>query len=170
MIVWRLLGIARDTRAAASAEFILIVPMVLPLIFGAMEAGNYFWSQQKLTQAVRDGARYAGRLNYNTICPSGNATTAVETNAETDIKNLTRTGDIDGGAPVLPKLTNARIAVVPNCGDFTSTGIYAGYGGAGAIVSIEAKSVPYRSILGRLGVIDDTFKLGASAHAPVIGI
>lgn len=165
MIFGRALSFLRHTRAAASAEFILAVPMMLPLIFGSMEAGNFFWSQQKLTQAVRDGARYAARLNYNDVCPS------LDSSAETAIQNLTRTGGLAGTGPSkLPGMTNAQVIVTANCGAFTSTGIFAGYGGAGAIITVDAERVPYRSILGALGVIDDTYNLAATAHAPVIGI
>ncbi|AKM09534.1 TadE/TadG family type IV pilus assembly protein [Croceicoccus naphthovorans] len=155
---------AKDARGAASSEFVLAIPMILPLIFGSMEAGNFFWSQQKLTQSVRDGARFASRQNYGLICPN------LDSDLETDIKNITRTGLLSGGTSKLPGWENSEIDVVPNCGAFTAGGIYSGYGGAGAIVTVRAVGVPYRSILGALGVIDDTYKLAAEVHSPVIGI
>lgn len=153
-----------ETGAAAS-EFVLALPMMLILLFGAMEAGNFFWSQQKLIQAVRDGSRFAARLNYNALCPTMTSTT------EDEIKNLTRTGRLDGQAPSkLPGWTNTGLQVNPGCGQFTSNGIYSGYGEAGAIVTIRAVGVPYRPILGTLGLIDSTYALAAEAHAPVIGL
>ena len=159
------LAFLRRTRASASSEFALALPMMLPLIFGSMEAGNFFWSQQKLTQAVRDGTRYAARLDYTDVCPS------LATGVEANIKNLTRTGQLDGNSYAkLRGWQDSQITVTVNCGSFASTGIYESLGGAGAIVSVEAKGVPYYSILGQLGVLNDAYKLGASAHAPVIGI
>ena len=165
MILRHALAFLRHARAAASAEFALAMPMMLPLIFGSMEAGNFFWSQQKLTQAVRDGARYAARLDYSELCPS------LSSSAETAIKNLTRTGNLAGsGASKLPGMTNGQISVTPNCGQFVSTGIYSSYGSAGAIVTVKAAKVPYHSILGLLGVINDSYSLAASANSPAIGI
>lgn len=161
----RLRALLTNDAGAAASEFVLAMPMMLVLLFGAMEAGNYFWSEQKLIQAVRDGSRYAARLNYNALCPTMTVAT------ETEIKNLTRTGRLDGLAvSKLPGWENAGLQVIPGCGKFTSTGIYAGYGGAGAVVTIRAVGVPYRPILGTLGIIDSTYALAAEAHAPVIGL
>lgn len=161
----RLRAFLHGEAGAAASEFVLAMPMMLILLFGAMEAGNFFWSQQKLIQAVRDGSRYAARLNYAALCPTMSAAT------ETEIKNLTRTGRLDGLAPSkLPGWVNSGLQVKPGCGKFTSNGIYAGYGGAGAIVTIRAVGVPYRPILGTLGIINSTYALAAEAHAPVIGL
>jgi Flp pilus assembly protein TadG len=53
---------ARNTAASASVEFALMVPMLVVLLFGGAEAGHFVWTQHKLVEAVRDGARYASRL------------------------------------------------------------------------------------------------------------
>jgi len=154
-----------DERGSPSVEFTLVLPIILPLIFISMEAGNFFWSQQKLIQSVRDGARYAARLDYAKVCPT------FDSAALDDVKNLTRSGSLKATAPSkLPGLTNAEVTVTPSCTAFVNTGIYTGYGANGAIVTVSVPKVRYRSLLGALGVIDDSYNLAASAHSPVIGI
>ena len=67
--------IRKDRCGAAAAEMALVAPMLITLMFGSFELGNYFLSEHALAKAVRDGARYATRIavtNYS--CPSGSAT------------------------------------------------------------------------------------------------
>ncbi len=156
----------RSDRAAAASEFVLAMPIMLVLIFVAMEAGNYFWNEQKLIQAVRDGARYAARLDYTTVCDANFATGT----ANTRIRNVIRTGRPDGvGYTRLPIWDETKVTVTPNCGAFVSTGIYTGLGSAGAIISVSAVGMPYRSILGTLGFSAGSVALAASENSPVIG-
>ncbi|GGD49845.1 TadE/TadG family type IV pilus assembly protein [Croceicoccus pelagius] len=169
----------RDESGSPAAEFVLSLPMILPLIFVAMEAGNFFWSQQKLVESVRNGARYAARIDYSQMCsPSGGSYAPIATALETKIKNLTRTGNTAGTGPAeLPGWTNAQVTVSVDCTGFVSTGIFdslgndtAGNARTGAVVTVAAPAVPYFSILGTLGVINSTYHLAAESHAPVIGV
>lgn len=163
-----------STSGAAASEFVLAMPMMLILIFVAMEAGNYFWNEQKLIQAVRDGARYAARQPINKIC---DPTSPDKTNpaftggsVETAIRNVVRTGQPDGsGQQRLPIWSEAKVAVTPRCQGFVSTGIYSSLGGAGAIVSVSVEGMPYYSILGALGFAPGSVALAASENAAVIG-
>ena len=41
----------RDERGSPSAEFALILPALVALMFGSFEAGNFFWTQHKLIKA-----------------------------------------------------------------------------------------------------------------------
>lgn len=164
----------QDEGGSPSAEFALSLPMVLPLIFIAMEAGNFFWSQQKLVESVRNGARYAARLDYSNFCAkdgSGNYQ-GIDSTVETEIKNLTRTGNVSGvGYVRIPNWVNEDVDVSVACNSFTEYGIFTTLGGdKGAVVTVSAPAVPYRSVLGALGVINDTYFLSANAKAPVIGI
>ncbi|MBS7670735.1 TadE/TadG family type IV pilus assembly protein [Croceicoccus gelatinilyticus] len=168
-----------DESGSPAAEFVLSLPMILPLIFVAMEAGNFFWSQQKLVESVRNGARYAARLSYTEVCnPSGSGYAPIAAALETKIKNLTRTGNTAGTGPAeLPGWTNAQVTVSVDCGGFVSTGIFdtlgsdsGGNARTGAVVTVAAPSVPYFSILGALGVINSSYRLAAESHAPVIGV
>lgn len=169
----------QDEGGSPAAEFVLSLPMILPLIFIAMEAGNFFWSQQKLVESVRNGARYAARLSYTELCnPSGASYAPIATSLQTKIKNLTRTGNTAGtGASELPGWTNAQVNVTVDCSGFVSTGIFDSLGNdssgnarTGAVVTVSAPAVPYFSILGALGVIDSSYFLAAESHAPVIGV
>ena len=163
-----------DDHGSPAAEFVLSLPMILPLIFIAMEAGNFFWSQQKLVEAVRNGARYASRLDYGDLCSKdgAGAYSGIDTTVEAEIKNLTRTGSVSGsGLAKLPNWDNSEVSVTVACDSFTEFGIFRTLGGdKGAVVTVSAPAVPYRSVLGALGVIDDTYRLSADAKAPVIGI
>ena len=42
----------------------LVVPILLVLLFGSAELGNYFMNEHILVKAVRDGARYAARQDF----------------------------------------------------------------------------------------------------------
>lgn len=154
-------------RGAAASEFVLALPMMLILMFISMEAGNYFWNEQKLVQAVRDGARYASRLNQTDIC----STSFKDSNADKQIRAVIRTGKPDGsGTQRLPIWDEGKVSVVPHCEVFKSTGLYSGLGKAGAIVNVSVEGMPYRSILGTLGFAKNSVALAASNNAPVIGL
>ena len=43
---------------AAAAEMALVLPILIALMFGSFELGNYFLNQHVVTKAVRDGLRF----------------------------------------------------------------------------------------------------------------
>jgi Flp pilus assembly protein TadG len=45
------------SRGGAAIEFALVLPVFLLVVFGAVEYGYYFWSEQIVTAAAREGAR-----------------------------------------------------------------------------------------------------------------
>lgn len=173
-----------DQRGAAAAEMALLVPLLLTLMFGGFEAGHFVWTQHKLAEAVRDGARFAGRFHIETICNDDGTvkTDATAIAAVSSIKLLTRTGQIanattddnctgSGGAkPKVCGWTDAEVDV--GCGAFVDTGIYGAYGKAGYVLRIEASDVKYPSFFQGLGIIDpmSDLTLSASSNAPVIGL
>ena len=55
----------RNDRAAAAAELALVSPFLLALMFGAFELGNLFLDEHSLEKQVRDGARFAARLELS---------------------------------------------------------------------------------------------------------
>src|SRR3546814_13564998 len=79
-MLWR--SLARDRSGAAAAEMALVSPMLIILMFGSFELGNYFLDEHVVLKAVRDGARYAARQNCTTMPCSGPPT------AEASITNL----------------------------------------------------------------------------------
>ncbi len=154
----------RDTRGAAAAEMALVTPMLIGLMFGSFELGNYFLSEHVVVKAVRDGARYAGRLSFDEYTCS-----TVSTAAEDQIKNVTRTGQVGtGGNARITGWTNTDITITVACSGSTTGGIYTGKAGGAPVVTVSA-AVDYNSLLGRVGLSEPNLKLNASAQSPVTG-
>lgn len=156
---------ARNRRGSAAAEFVLTLPLMLALLFGAMEAGHFFWTQHKIVKSVRDGARFASRLDVAQLCPSANATLL------TEIRNVTATGQFaSGGTPKVPGWQPATVTVTISCASFVDTGIYSDLGARGPLVTVSSGQVAYPSILRGLGFIDSTINLSARSSTAVVGI
>lgn len=49
----------RDTRGASAAEFALVLPLLLLLLFGTIDVGRYAWSLNQAEKATQTGARWA---------------------------------------------------------------------------------------------------------------
>ncbi|MEE4316863.1 MAG: TadE/TadG family type IV pilus assembly protein [Erythrobacter sp.] len=49
----------RDRRAASAAEFVLVLPAALLLLFGIIDVGNYAWTLNEYEKATQMGARFA---------------------------------------------------------------------------------------------------------------
>lgn len=58
----------RDSRGASAAEFALVLPLLLLLLFGIIDAGRFAWEFNRAEKATQVGARVA--VVTNTI-PSG---------------------------------------------------------------------------------------------------
>lgn len=159
-----------DERGGASVEMALMVPLLVVLLFGGFEAGHFVWTQHKLAEAVRDGARFASRLSINDLCDGSSSVMTSDT--EDEIKLLTRTGQVASSTAMakVPGWTDAEVEVTVSCEAFVDTGIYSDLGTQGAVVTVKADDVPYPSLFNSLGLIDTTFKLSAKSNAPVIGV
>ena len=166
--------LAHDGGAAA-AEMVLVLPLLLVLMFGSAEVGNYFLDEHGLVKQVRGGARYAARLplEANYTCPS-----TVSAGAQTLIQNVTKTGTVTGtGTGRFDTSYWTR-----NCGSGTQTltitircvsnddydGIYQSLTGDIPVVKVSG-AVGYRSVLGSLGLPTANLCLRAESEAPVIG-
>ena len=171
MILHRFLA---NTRATASVEFALLVPLLIILLFGGTEAGHFVWTQHKLAEAVRDGARYASRLKVNGdggVCDG--ATSTISQSDEDAVKLITRTGQLDDAAarPVVPGWTDAQVNVEVFCESFVDTGIYNDLNAAGPIVRVSATDVTYPSMFNGLGGrLPRSVRLNARSNAAVIGL
>ncbi|WP_338468479.1 TadE/TadG family type IV pilus assembly protein [Novosphingobium sp. ZN18A2] len=178
----------RSDRGNAGVEFALVLPMLIVLMFGGFEAGNFVWNEHKLVEAVRDGARFASRYPVSTFCDGERAkpaTDATYADAVDVIKFYTRTGRMPGSdqqanAAVLPRVPNwtsdSQVTFDPGCGKFVRTGIYGALtneagdaGQAGPLASISA-SVPYRSLFHGLGFPSVGIVLRARSNVAVIGL
>lgn len=162
--------LVRETRAAAAAELALVMPLLLALMFGAAELGNYFYNEHILLKSVRDGARYAARQNfaYYDTC-SGSVGEPVLTNT----RNLVRTGLLAGGGNKFPDAGAATINVTMDCsttaGTQTMSGIYKGRASGAPRVTVTA-TVPYTPLLAALGFNSASLSLNATEQAAVMGL
>lgn len=163
-------GFSASQRGSAASEFALSLPMMLALMFGGMEGGNFIWNQHKLVDAVRDGARFAARTSVADVC--NGATSIISTTKVSQIKLLTRTGQVaDTAARARVRgWLDSQVTVTVVCRSFVNTGIYRDLGENGPIVTVAATNVPYPSMLGLLGFINSTVSLNARSNAPVVGI
>ena len=49
----------RCNQAASSAEFALVLPLLLVLLFGVIDAGRFMWEYNRAEKATQMGVRYA---------------------------------------------------------------------------------------------------------------
>jgi hypothetical protein len=121
----------RTSRAQALVEFALVAPMFFLLLFGIVEAGRFIFYYETLSNATREGARYAIVNGANTLgCPSGPpapGTSACDTS----------------GANVVTRVRQAAIGV-PN--PIVVTPTWSPDNGRGSTVHVEA-SFTYRSLI-----------------------
>lgn len=159
--------LARREGGTAAAEFALCVPMMMALMFGSFEGGNYLLTEHKVIKGVRDGARYAARQPFDAFdCTSG---TVTDTNVQTNIIAVTRTGQAGiGGAVRVSGWDASEVSVSISCDDTTKTGLYEELGTAPRV--LVATTVPYPSILGLLGFNTGGAVVRAQAQAAVMGI
>jgi len=166
----------RDTRGAAAAEMVLVLPLLTVLLFGGFELGNYFRQEHQVVSQVRDGARFASRLplaaDYD--C-DGNV--FEDPDAETKIVNVTRTGRVDGSgeAPFPADIAacgsaTASVIVENRCVDQAAYGgIYTGLDGDIPVVKVTAQ-MQYQSLFGTLGFTSSGLCLRATSEVPVAGL
>jgi hypothetical protein len=162
-----------DRRASAAAEMALVLPLLLIIMFGAAELGNYFMNEHTLVKAVRDGARFAARQSFSnyTACAGSPGGSVVA-----DTKNVVMNGYLTGSTGLLtPNISTSDITVTTNCaasaGGQNMLGIYKDRpGGTGAQRVIVTASVTYRPIVAAFGFSGVGFTLNAASQAAVSGL
>lgn len=158
-----------DSRGAAAAELALMLPLLLMIMFGSLEIGNYFMNEHTLSKAVRNGARFAARQGFGnyTACTGSPGGTVV-----TDTRNVVMSGYLAGGTIITPNIEAADITVTTSCattaGGQTLSGIYAGRASGAPVVTVSA-TVDYLSVVGILGFNAPTVTLNAASQAAVMG-
>jgi hypothetical protein len=58
----------RNSRAASAAEFVLVLPVALLLLFGIIDVGNYAWTLNEYEKATQMGTRFA--VVTNVVSPA----------------------------------------------------------------------------------------------------
>ncbi|MBU2587838.1 MAG: pilus assembly protein [Alphaproteobacteria bacterium] len=87
----RVLPFLRNTRAASAAEFVLVLPLALLLLFGIIDVGNYAWTLNEYEKATQMGTRFAV---VNNMVSSAFATETTETYVGTNCNGTAlRAGD-----------------------------------------------------------------------------
>ena len=165
----RLARLFRCESGASAVELVLCLPFLMALIFGGFEAGNYVLTEHKVVKGVRDGARYAARLdfsNYDCGTPAINATAADQ------IRAVTRTGQADGAGKVrINGWGDDDVFVSLSCAPNTSTGLSGIYSDMETAPRVLVSTVvPYPSILGLLGFDTSDAVVRAQAQAAVMGL
>jgi len=63
----------RRTRGQSLAEFALVLPVFLLIVFAIIDLGRVIWATDDLANAAREGARYASVNGSSTFasCPTG---------------------------------------------------------------------------------------------------
>lgn len=145
-------------EGAAATEFALSLPMMLVLLFGGMEAGHFVWTQHKLAEAVRNGARYAARIPIDQVCAG--TTEVMTAGMKAQVNLMTRTGQVTDpdAIPKVPGWRASEVTIDPNCANagFRDTGLYAEYaaaypGAKGPVIVVAAQDVDYPWMFGLLG-------------------
>jgi Flp pilus assembly protein TadG len=174
------LRLLRDKHGNAAVEMALVMPLLLVILFGSVELGNYFMDEHTLVKAVRDGARFAARQSFTnyTACSGAPGGTVVG-----DTQNVVMDGYLGGGTAITPNISAPDITLSVSCVSSTDgqnmLGIYrsrfggtcngSASSGCAQVVTVNA-TVPYRSVLGSLGFSGVGWSLNASSQAAVTGI
>ena len=128
---WRLAG---RREGIASVEFAIVLPILVLMLFGAIEFGRLLVDYQVANKSVRDAVRYLSRVRDTSItgsCPGGGVLWPDPAASQSvgNAVNLAMTGSIDGSADdLLGYWVDANtivIRVVPPCTDNT-TGTFSG--------------------------------------------
>nr|WP_294812792.1 TadE/TadG family type IV pilus assembly protein [uncultured Sphingomonas sp.] len=170
----RLARLIASTAGSAAAEMAMVAPIFVVLMFGAVELGNYFLSEHVVVKAVRDGARYASRLNFsNYPCASASTGNVPGGSVVTDVGNVARNQLVSGGSPRLVGWTDATtITVSYDCVTTNSGADYSGlYKGMTLAPTVNVSAtVPYNSLFNNLGFTSTNLSLRARSQAAVMGL
>ncbi len=66
----RLLKLGRRQEGVAAVEFAIILPVLMLLVLGGMDLGDMYFVQHVITNASREGARYAAKYTGTATVPT----------------------------------------------------------------------------------------------------
>jgi Flp pilus assembly protein TadG len=169
------------SRGSAAVEMALVMPLLLVVMMGSVELGNYFLSEHVLVKGVRDGARYAARQAFANYDGCSGAAANVPQTVKDNTKLIVSKGSLNGNdSDLLPNWSNGgtTFTVQMTCTDTADSttlgGIYTGNLVVGAPnkapVVIVTASVPYHPVLSSFGFTGIGYSLNATQQASVTGI
>ena len=170
----------RDHKGAAAVEMALVTPLLLVIMFGSAEVGNYFYNEHRLAKSVRDGARYAARQGFTNYSGCNGTAANVPTAVSDNTKLIVRKGTLDSTKP--DQLANwadgntvftVKMQCFTTVGGTSPKGIYKG-NNVGTVDAaprvIVAAKLPYKPILGAFGFTGSGVFINATQQAAVTGI
>ena len=97
-----------DRRANAGAEFALILPLLMLILFGGIEVGRALHDFHKVNATVRDAGRYLSRVTYQ--CPTDTAGTGLCQTCDSSTGDCGICAFVDGNNnPTAVPVTNAQV-------------------------------------------------------------
>jgi Flp pilus assembly protein TadG len=177
--------LVRCRSGAGAAELALATPILLALMFGSVELGNYFLDEHKLVKAVRDGARFAARQDFSTYngcngtaanVPTPGTAGSVYENTKLIVRkgSLTSTDDDllpnwDSGSTQF----SVQMTCATTAGSTTLAGIYTpnntGTAGMAPKVIVTVR-LPYTPVMSAFGFNGYGMTLNATQQAGVMGL
>jgi Flp pilus assembly protein TadG len=95
-------GFFKHADGATAVEFAIILPVLILLMLGGMDLGHAFYMQHVITNASREGARYAANYTGNASPASSAISTYVKTALNYNsynFNNLSVDGTYSGTSP-----------------------------------------------------------------------
>lgn len=153
----------------------LVLPILIALMFGSFELGNYFLNQHVVVKAVRDGARFASRQNFSYFpCTTADDDLDPLGTVAADTQSITRTGQVSGGNPRIMSWTDTtHINVKYDCVSTNSNDDYSGIYATKQylpVVKVTVSAQPYDSLFTSIGLLGSSLTLNAESQAAVAGI
>jgi Flp pilus assembly protein TadG len=84
----------RRQAGAAAVEFALVIPLFTVLVMGAVDYGYYFFSEQVVTNAAREGARTGTLVAMAGSSPTGAEQSTATSNAQTAAQTYMQKGGV----------------------------------------------------------------------------
>ena len=167
-----LFALIRDRGGNAAAEMAMVTPLLLIIMMGCVELGNYFWNEHTLLKAVRDGARFAARQQFQWY--TGCSGSPDSTNVVTPTQNVVVYGYRTVTVALTPNISTGNVTVTQSCattaGAQTMSGLYKGDPNGAHIVTVTA-TVTYRPVLAvAMGFSGVGYQLYSQSQAAVTGL
>ena len=122
-------------------------------------------------KALRDGARYAARQSFDDLNCRGGTPSVIPASLQAEIQSLTRTGQIGGTTPRIANWnSNAQVTITVTCPSsaVATTGMFDIQEPAPQVTL--STRISYDSLFNGLGIITDSYNIGATQRATVMGI